>query len=318
MQQVIDRVVDVMADLGVRALAFVAFALAVFIAYRLLRATADRVVRRAAVDLPPELAVADDERSVRMAERRRRFETVAAFGLRLLRWTAYAAVLLVAIATFTPGLWDALGGLGVVFGVAVGGAIGFGAQQLVRDYLNGMLILGENPYSVGDVVEVAGVRGTVEDVGLRRTVVRDIEGTVHSVPNGAIIVASNFTRTFARVNEKISVAFGTDIDLATRLINDAGRALAADEAWDARILVAPAVVRVETVADSGIPILVQGTVRPGDQWAVAGELRRRILEAFGGAGIELATSRQFILDGRGRGPAADPGAATDESDVEFT
>ena len=296
MQLSLTRILDVLADLGVRALVFAAVVVALFVAYRVVRALVSKIVSRAGVPLPAELALPVDEREVRISERRRRLRTVAAFGLRLVRWVFYVTILMLAISSFTPGLWDAIGGLGVGFGVAIGGAIGFGAQQMVRDYLNGVLILGENPYGVGDVIAIAGVKGTVEDVNLRRTVIRDADGTVHSVPNGAIIVASNFTRTFARINERIVVAYNSDIERATSLINEIGQALADDPVWGPRILDVPHVARVEAIADPGIPILIAGTIRPGEQWAVAGELRRRIVDAFRTAGIELATSRRLILD----------------------
>ncbi len=296
-----------------------------FVVYRVLAAFAGQVVARA--EAAPMLGESDleaDERAVRRAERHRRLQTLSAFVLRLVRWGAYVTIVIMAIATFAPGIWDRLGGLGVGFGAAVGAALGFGAQQLVRDYLNGALILGENPYSVGDVVSIAGVRGTVEDVNLRRTVIRDMDGTLHSVPNGEVQVASNFTRGFARVNERIVVAYGTDIGRATVIINDVGEALTADPAWSSRLVAAPRVLRVEPVADPGIPILVSATVRPGAQWEVAGELRARIIEAFAAAGVELATGRKLVLAQRGGSgqagaavplPEDTPGAT---GDAEFT
>ena len=102
----------------------------------------------------------------------------------------------------------AIAGLGVI-----GIAVGFGAQTLVRDYLTGALILVENQYGVGDVVRLAGVSGTVEDFNLRRTTVRDIDGVVHTIPNGQITVASNLTRVWARINEDVTVAYGTEAGL---------------------------------------------------------------------------------------------------------
>jgi small conductance mechanosensitive channel len=185
----------------------------------------------------------------------------------------------------------------VALGAAFGAALGFGAQQLVRDYLNGILILGENPFSVGDVVAVAGIRGTVEEVGLRRTVVRDVDGAVHSVPNGEILVASNFTRTYARVNERFAVAPGTDIARATAVLGEVCEELGAADGWTSRFIEAPRVVRVDapSAADGGIPILVSATVRPGEQWEVAGELRRRALDALRVAEVVLATGRTFVV-----------------------
>ena len=120
----------------------------------------------------------------------------------------------------------AVAGLGVV-----GIAVGFGAQSLVKDYFNGALILIENQFSKGDVVSIAGVTGTVEDFSLRRTTLRDLDGVVHTVPNGEIRVASNRTRTWARINQNVMVAFGTDIDKAIEVVNDVGQGLAADPEW---------------------------------------------------------------------------------------
>lgn len=289
----------------------------VWLAYRVLAGVVRRfIARAAAAPMPGEAELDGEQRATRRAERSRRLDTVAGFGLRLVRWFAIAVVATVAISAFLPSVWAAIGGLGVGFGVAIGGAIGFGGQQLVRDYLNGMLILGENPYSVGDIVAIAGVRGTVEEVGLRRTVIRDMDGTVHSVPNGAIAVASNFTRRFARVNERFMVAYGTDIARATTVINGVGESFAADAAWAPRLIEPPAVLRVEPVVDPGIPILVSFAVRPGEQWAVAGEFRRRVLEAFAREDIRLATSQRVQVDTALPTPAADPDAA--ESGAEYT
>jgi len=288
-----------------------------WLAYRVLAGVVRSFVARAVAAPPPgEAELGAEQQAIRRAERSRRLETVAAFGLRLVRWFAVAVIATVVISAFLPSVWAAIGGLGVGFGVAIGGALGFGAQQLVRDYLNGMLILGENPYSVGDIVAIAGVRGTVEEVGLRRTVIRDMDGTVHSVPNGAIQVASNFTRRFARVNERFVVAYGTDIARAAAVINGVGEAFAADAAWAPRLIDAPAVLRVDPVVDPGIPILVSFTVRPGEQWAVAGEFRRRVLEAFGRDGIRLGTSQRLQVDSPVPIPAVDSDAA--ESGAEYT
>ena len=115
----------------------------------------------------------------------------------------------------------ALAGLGIA-----GIAVGFGAQSLVKDYFNGSLILLENQFAIGDVVSVAGTTGTVEDFSLRRTTVRDLDGVLHTVPNSEIKVASNRTRIWASVNLDVTVAYGTDVDLATKVVNDVGQAMA--------------------------------------------------------------------------------------------
>ena len=200
----------------------------------------------------------------------------------------------------------AIAGLGVV-----GIAVGFGAQSLVKDYFNGALILLENQFSVGDVVSLAGVSGEVEDFSLRRTTLRDLSGTVHTVPNGEIRVASNRTRVWARVNEEIEVAYGSDIDHVVSTVNAVGQEMFDDPEWRRRLLEPPVVLRVQTLGDSGVTIKVLGTVRAADQWAAAGEFRRRILSAFAAAAIEIPFPHRVVItrpaDAAPQDPAAEAG-----------
>jgi len=172
------------------------------------------------------------------------------------------------------------------FGV-VGIAVGFGAQYLVRDLIAGLFILWENQYRVGDVARVADVAGLVEQVTLRKTVLRDLDGIVHHIPNGEIRVASNYTRHFSRVNLDVSVAYGTDLDHAIIVINRVGQELAADDNWRERIVTPPQVLRVSNFGSSGIDIKILGDVKPSEQWAVMGELRLRLKRAFDTEGIEI-------------------------------
>ncbi len=116
------------------------------------------------------------------------------------------------------------------FGI-VGIAVGFGAQYMIRDIIAGIFIIMENQYRVGDVAKVADVAGLVEEVRLRKTVLRDMDGVVHHVPNGEIKVASNYSRHFARVNMNISVSYGTDLEHAIDVINRVCQELASDEKW---------------------------------------------------------------------------------------
>ncbi len=184
----------------------------------------------------------------------------------------------------------AVAGLGVV-----GIAVGFGAQSLVRDYLNGALILIENQYSKGDVVSIAGVSGAVEDFSLRRTTLRDLDGVVHTVPNGEIRVSSNRTRTWARINQNVTVAFGTDIDKAIEVVEELGKAMADDPIWKRRILEAPRVERVESIEERGITLKILGTVRASEQWAAGGEFRKLLLGAFAKNGIRLPRPPQVFV-----------------------
>jgi small-conductance mechanosensitive channel len=274
--------------------------------------------RAAAVPLPGDHDGAPEEQVIREAVRSRRLDTFVLVATRLAKAALVTLVGIIAVTTLAPELLNGFGALGVALGAAVGAALGFGAQQLVRDYLNGILILGENPFSVGDIVAIAGIRGTVEEVGLRRTIVRDTDGVVHSVPNGEILVASNFTRTFARVNERFAVAAGTDITRATAVLGEACAAFADADEWSDRFVEPPRVVRVDAAAvgEVGIPILVSATVRPGDRLEIAGELRRRALDALLANAIDLAAGQTIIVS---RAPRADTGPAVDaEVGAEYT
>jgi small-conductance mechanosensitive channel len=172
------------------------------------------------------------------------------------------------------------------FGIA-GVAIGFGAQYMIRDLIAGTFIILENQYRVGDVARVADITGLVEEVTLRKTVLRDLDGIVHHVPNGEIRTASNYTRHFARVNLDVSVAYDTDLDHAIRVINQVGKELAEDKNWRKAIKSPPQVLRVNNLGDSGIYIKILGDVKPMQQWAVMGQLRLRIKKAFDAEGIEI-------------------------------
>ena len=173
-------------------------------------------------------------------------------------------------------------------GAGVAGiAIGFGAQSLVKDFVSGMFILLEDQFNKGDVIKIAGIAGMVEEVNLRRTVLRDLDGIVHNIPNGQITTASNYTRDWARVNLDISVGYNEDMDQVFTVINKVGKELAEDEYFKTLIKTPPQVLRVQNFGDSGIDVRILGDVRPMKQWEVTGELRKRLKKAFDDEGIEI-------------------------------
>ena len=198
------------------------------------------------------------------------------------------AVVIVAVALFMVlseagiDIMPALAAVGVA-----GIAIGFGAQSLVRDVVNGIFILMENHYGIGDVVSIAGTIGIVEEVGLRKTVLRDLDGIVHVVPNGEIKVSSNYTKEWSRVNLNVSVSYGTDLDQAIAVINRVGSEMSQEDYWGARLLSPPQVLRVDKLGDSGIDIKILADTRPLTQWEIMGELRKRVKRAFDDEGIEI-------------------------------
>ncbi|UCF69854.1 MAG: mechanosensitive ion channel family protein [candidate division WOR-3 bacterium] len=190
-------------------------------------------------------------------------------------------------------LFTILGQIGVNIGPALaslgilGLAVSFGAQTLIKDLINGLFILMEDQYGIGDVVRVAGISGLVEDVNLRRTVLRDLDGIVHHIPNSEIGVASNFTKEYSRVNMNISVSYNEDLDRVIGVINRVCAEMVEEKNWRDKILKAPQVLRVDALGDSGIDIKILGDTRPSMQWEVMGELRKRIKNEFDREGIEI-------------------------------
>jgi len=195
-------------------------------------------------------------------------------------------IAIIAVLTILPEFGVNITALIAGLGIA-GLAFAFGAQRLIRDIISGMFILFEDQYRVGDVVNVAGIGGLVEEIGLRRTVLRDLDGVVHSVSNGAIEVASNSTRVFSRVNLNISVGYGESLDRVIEVTNRVCQEMAEDPKWKADFVTAPKVLRVDNLGDSGIDIKIMGDTKPSRHWDVMGELRLRIKRTFDEEGIEI-------------------------------
>jgi len=234
-------------------------------------------------------------------EIKKRMVTLEGLGTTVIRLFVIVIAAVMILGELNLNVGPAVAGLGVV-----GIAVGFGTQSIVRDYFTGALILIENQFSKGDVVSIAGVSGTVEDFSLRRTTLRDLDGVVHTVPNGEIKVASNRTRVWARINLDVTIAYGTDVEQATRVVDDVGREMLADPDWRRRLMEAPHVERVEAMGEYGITIKILGLVRATEQWAAGGELRKRLLAAFATNGIEIPRPQRVVL---AREPAIDPFAA---------
>jgi small conductance mechanosensitive channel len=176
----------------------------------------------------------------------------------------------------------------------VGVALGFGAQSMVKDFVAGIFIIMENQYRVGDVVEVAGVSGVVESITMRETVLRNLDGHLHHIPNGIITVATNLTMDFARINMEVGVDYSSDIEKVERVIDEVGVDMMNDSEWSDAIIEAPHFVRVESFNDSQVSVKVLGKVTPGSQWSVAGEFRKRIMQAFEKNKIEIPFPQRVI------------------------
>jgi small conductance mechanosensitive channel len=223
-------------------------------------------------------------------ELKKRMDTLDSLGGRTLQSFIVVIAGLMILGQVGLDIGPAIAGLGVV-----GIAVGFGAQSLVKDYLNGALILVENQFGKGDVIRAAGVAGAVEDFTLRRTTLRDLDGVVHTIPNGEIRVASNLTRVWSRINQDVTVAYGSDIDKAIEVVDNVGREMAGDPVWKRRVLEAPRVERVEALAEYGVTLKILGTVRAADQWSAGGDFRKRLLAAFKTHGIEIPRPQRVVL-----------------------
>ena len=171
-------------------------------------------------------------------------------------------------------------------GVA-GVAVGFGAQSFIKDIISGTFILMEDQYKRGDWVRVAGIAGTVEDLNLRRTVLRDLDGIVHSIPNSEVTTASNYTKEYSRMNIDVPVAYGTDLDRAMEIINRVGEEMGKDERFGPMLRGAPRTLGVNNFGDSGIDIKVLGETKPMMQWELGREFRRRVKRTFDEEGVEI-------------------------------
>jgi moderate conductance mechanosensitive channel len=194
-----------------------------------------------------------------------------------------------------------LGPLLASAGVA-GLAIGFGAQTLVHDFINGFFILFENQYDLGDNVRIAGVKGTVEEMTLRHTILRDDDGTVHIVPNSEIKIVSNTTRDWSQLTLRVVVAYSEPSDRIVKLLQEIGDELRHDPAYADDIVSDIEVPGIDRVGNGEAEYLMLVKTRPNKQYAVSRELRRRIKESFHKNNIQTAgPGRVYVLD---QGPDA--------------
>lgn len=169
----------------------------------------------------------------------------------------------------------------------VGLAFGFGGQYLIRDIISGLFIILENQYRVGDVVDLDLASGKVEQISLRKTTLRDLDGTVHHVPHGEIKRVSNLSTEFSRININIGIGYSSDIEHVINIINKIGNDLANDPEWKEYIILAPQFLRIDEFGDSSIVLKILGETQSDKKWDITGELRKRIKITFDQEGIEI-------------------------------
>jgi small conductance mechanosensitive channel len=188
----------------------------------------------------------------------------------------------------------------------LGIAIGFGAQSLVKDYFNGFFLLLENQVRVGDVVEVAGKGGLVEEMTLRYLRLRDYEGSVHTIPNGIVDTVTNRSRGFAFALLDVGVAYREDVDEVYAVMREVAAEMRADPELGERILDDLEIAGVDKWGDSAVVIRCRFKVKPLEQWGVRRAFLYRLKKAFDAAGIEIPYPHLTLYAGQDKDGSAPP------------
>ena len=262
--------------LSVNGIAIAVISIVLFLAYRWARPAIHRVLVRVMAAQAGTLG----SDSGRTAEVEKRVATVEDLLVKALRFAVFVAIVVVILGLFD--LWSVLAGLGIVFA-----AITLAGQSIVLDYLMGLLILLEGQYFKGDVVRIGAVEGTVEEVGLRRTLVRDPRGVLHSISNGDVRSSANLTRTFAVAMVNIDGVADRDLEAAIAVLEAVARDLAADPVLAELFLEPPAYAGMTSLTAAGATIRLSGRVRPESRINVEVEMRRRVSAGLAAQGIEL-------------------------------
>jgi moderate conductance mechanosensitive channel len=282
--------VDVLLDNPVKLV--ILFLLAVLTRY-LLHRLIDHGVARAAAAEPPDRLLGS-RRAARVvlggsgvySERRALRATTLGS---LLKSIVTAVIGVIAVVMALEILGYPIGPLLASAGI-LGVALGFGAQNLVKDFINGVFMLLEDQYGVGDVIDMGHASGTVEGVGLRVTRMRAIDGTVWYVRNGEVVRVGNSSHGWARVVLDVPVAYGEDSERARALIEQVAAELAADPAWSEHVIEEPEVWGVEDVQANAYVLRVVVKTEPLQQWPLARELRERIMRTFTAEGVPISAA----------------------------
>ena len=233
-------------------------------------------------------AIVGDSFLTKQAEKKRE-DTLIQVANGTLKIVVWLVALLMIVSEFGIAIGPIIAAAGIL-----GIAFGFGAQYLIRDMIAGLFILLENQYRIGDVVDLTGTSGEVEKISLRTTIIRDLNGTVHHIPNGEIKKAANKTKDFARVNLNIGISYDTDIEKVIKVVNDVGAKMFQDKEWSEKLNEAPTFAKISDFDDSAVVIRIKAEVKPKEQWGVAAELRKRIKVAFDKRGIEIPYPQRVI------------------------
>ena len=259
-----------------------------------------------------DLAQRRAEKTAIQAERaRRRAETLGTVLKSVAALIIYTIAVFMALSEFDVNLGPLIASAGII-----GVAFGFGAQSLVKDFLSGIFMLVEDQFGVGDIVDVGPAAGVVEMVSLRTTQLRDVNGTLWHVPNGEILRVANKSQQWARVVLDVEVAYDTNIRHAMTVIKKVADGVWHETLPNATILEEPEIWGVEDFGASAIVIRLAVKVEPGEQFAAARELRKRLKEAFDEDGIEIPFPQRTVW--LHEVPEADKPKPVSTADLEFT
>jgi len=264
-----------------------------WLAYRVVALAARRI----------ELEVDDGDDSVTTL-RERRGQTISQLLRSVVRLLVISIALLLTFNVFID-IGPILAGAGIL-----GLAVSFGAQSLVKDFLQGFFILFENQFAIGDVIEAGGKSGTVEKMTLRVVILRDIKGTIHIVPNSAITVVSNMTRGWSRAVVDVGITYEEDVDRALAVLRDEAAQFSTDKMWGAQLDGPLEVPGIESLGDSAVVIRTLIKTQPGSQWATAREYRRRLKKRLDREGMSIPYPQRKVHVQIQGGPATPEIVAT--------
>ncbi len=232
----------------------------------------------------------DEEARVVLARREQRADALGTLADSVLRVVIWSLAILTALGTIGVNLAPLIAGAGVL-----GVAIGFGAQDIVKDFLSGVLMLIEDQFGVGDVIDAGPAAGVVEEVSLRTTRIRDLNGVVWHVPNGSIARVGNMTQEWSRMLVDVDVAYETDVDHAIELLGGIIERFQERDDIREQLLGEPMeILGVNELGDSSVSIRVIAKTVPGQQWAVGRVFRQVVKRELDAAGIEIPYPQRTV------------------------
>jgi small conductance mechanosensitive channel len=235
------------------------------------------------------------------SETQKRIDTLR----RIIRHTLMVVILIIATVMVLGELGVKIGPVLAAAGVA-GVALGFGAQHLVKDVISGFFILMDDQIRVGDVVDIAGKAGIVERVNLRITVLRDLGGNVHYIPNGSIDTVTNMTKEYSRYVFEIGVAYREDVDEVIKVVREIDKQMRSDPQYADDILEPIEILGLDKFADSAIIIKARTKTKPIKQWSVGREFNRRMKKRFDEEDIEIPFPHTTLYMGQDKQGSAPP------------